>query len=88
MRVLVCGGRDYGEVPFASASRRASSASITSRMNAAMRFGPTSASMRSATSTGRRTSVGFKFIGGRPMRRPVSDIGKFVNLHSKSDIAY
>jgi hypothetical protein len=37
-------------------------------MNSAMRFLPTSASILSRASIGRRTTVGFSCIGGRPMK--------------------
>jgi hypothetical protein len=71
-----------------SVSRLFSSFSIASRMNAAMRWAPTSTSMRRRTSSLNRTSVGFTFNGGRPMRGAVSDIGNSVKTHSVSDIAY
>lgn len=77
-------------------SRLASSASIASRMNTAIRLGPTRTSILCRTSSVSRTSVGFTFSGGLPMRRVVSDIGKFVKVPSKaislidrlSDIGY
>lgn len=57
-------------------SRRFSSASIASRMNAAMRRFPTSASIRRRTSSVRRTIVALvsmsTFSGGRPMRLGLS----------------
>lgn len=70
------------------ASRRFNSASIASRMNTAIRFGPTNASIRRRTSSVKRTIVGFTFIGGRPMRLAVTAIGKFVKVASISAIAY
>lgn len=65
-------------------SRRFSSRSTASRIKAAIWFFPTSASMRSTASTGRRTTVGFTFIEGRPMRAGLPDIGKSINLAPKA----
>lgn len=66
--------------------RRFSSRSTASRMNSAMRFFPTSASIVSRVSLVNRTIVGFVsdflFSGGRPMRRCVSAIGNSVNFTS------
>lgn len=77
---------------FAAFSRRFSSASTASRMNSAMRFGPANASIRFRRSSVSRTIVGFVmdvcFRGGRPMRRGVTDCGKFVKVHQISDCAY
>ncbi len=61
--------------PFSASSRAFSTAS---RMNCARLFFPTSASMRSGTSAGSRTRIGVTFIGGLPIRRGLSDIGKRV----------
>lgn len=63
---------------FADFSRFFSSASTASRMNSARFCFPTSASMRSGTSAGSRTRIGVTFIGGRPMRLALADIGKAV----------
>lgn len=81
---------------FGRRSRRLISRSMASRINSARRFFPAISSMRSAVPSGTRTRIGFTFIGGRPMRPVVADIGKFVNSFSKaislidvvSDIAY
>jgi len=66
--------------------RRLISRSMASRMNSAMRLGPTMASIAARVSTVSLTSVGFvsDFLlsGGRPIRAAVSDIGisvKFVS---------
>lgn len=66
----------------ASASRNINSFSIASRINSARRFLPAIASMRSGKSSGSRTSIGFTFIGGRPMRAGIFDTGKLVNFFS------
>lgn len=64
-------------------SRRSSSASIASRMNAAMRFGPTRASMRCLCSSVSRTFVSLTLSGGRPMRGGVTVPEKFVKVIEK-----
>jgi hypothetical protein len=75
---------DEGQDFSGSRSRRSSSASMASRMKAAMRFGPTSDSMRRRCSAVRRTFVSFTFSGGRPMRGgvPVPEI--FVKVIGKA----
>lgn len=65
-------------------SRRSSSFSTASRMNAAMRLGPTSASMRCRCSSVRRTFVSFTLSGGRPIRAGVSVPEKFVKVIEKA----
>ncbi len=72
-----------GEHQSADFSRRESSFSTASRMNAAMRFGPTIASMRCRCSSVRRTFVSFTFSGGRPMRAGVTVPEKFVKVIEK-----
>lgn len=69
--------------PFPFASSRDSFSSIASRMNAAMRFGPATASIRFLVSSDSRTSVGFTFNAGRPIRGLFADIGKCVNTTSQ-----
>jgi len=64
-------------------SRRSSSRSIASRMNAAMRFGPTRASMRCLCSSVSRTFVSLTLSGGRPMRGGVTVPEKFVKVIKK-----
>ena len=66
------------------ASRRSSSASMASLMNAAMRLGPTSASMRCRCSSVRRTFVSLTLSGGRPIRAGVSVPEKFVKVIEKA----
>ena len=68
------------------ASLRASSASTASRMNIAMRLGPTSASMRERTSSVNLTMVGLVsnlvLSGGRPIRGLVPESAEIVNFLS------
>jgi hypothetical protein len=54
---------------FAASSRRASSASIASRMKRAMPLSPTSSRIRSLTSSEIRTFVDLFPSGGRPIGR-------------------
>jgi hypothetical protein len=57
-------------------------------MNSAMRFSPTKALMRSSASAVSRTTVGFTFNGGRPIRAELADIGKFIKSSPKAIIGY
>jgi hypothetical protein len=58
-------------------------------MNSAMRFLPTSASILSSASIGRRTTVGFSCIGGRPMKIiPLKAISLIDEVSNICDIGY
>lgn len=69
MKVLVCGGRGYEAGPFASASRRASSASIAARIMSS-RGSPSAnaASTRASISAGKGNVIRFSNSFFRPTR--------------------
>src|SRR3569832_662234 len=81
----------------ANLERREISRSTALRIRSA-RFSLASrtASMRLSMPSGRRTSIGFTFIGGRPMRGSVADTGYVIKSSQKAislidtipDIAY